>query len=198
MSSNLPPKLKLLLLLDAYEKHQILASMKLRKCFLQLSKARRSKMSQSLGLASDNESSELSASRVREELLYPRATIVVNNGCDNEKLSRYWRLIDPIDEGGGNEKVKKMEGNTNHGGLRQRQGIELEGENTENNNNCECGEKLSDDDEVLRKANPIDLFGAFPPRDLRKAQKEAQNALEYYINTANLATAILKVMNNND
>ena len=39
-------------------------------------------------------------------------------------------------------------------------------------------------------ADPIDLFGAMPPPELRKAQAEAQKALEYYVEAANLVAAI--------
>ena len=54
------------------------------------------------------------------------------------------------------------------------------------NNDSEAMEK----EERLRKADPLDLFGAMPPQELRNAQKEAKRALEYYVGAANLLAAI--------
>jgi hypothetical protein len=37
------------------------------------------------------------------------------------------------------------------------------------------------------------LFGALTPRDLKGAQQDARKALEAYVETANLAVAILRI-----
>lgn len=51
--------------------------------------------------------------------------------------------------------------------------------------------ELQDELTLLRKANPIELFGALPPRDLRQAQSNANDALQAYIDAANFAVSIL-------
>lgn len=55
-------------------------------------------------------------------------------------------------------------------------------------------EEAMDQETLLRMANPIDLFGAFPPRNLRTSQKDAYQALQEYIEAANFAVALLKIM----
>lgn len=133
---------------------------------------------------------ELTASNVRDEL-YSRKTLK----DDKEEERRLWKLVDPVEEA-----EKKMQDNIdrevilenkeNQGGLRQRK------KKTEISKDNWTTEILSDDDEdeLLRKANPIDLFGAFPSKDLRNAQEDAANALQYYVDTANLAVSILKTI----
>jgi len=44
-------------------------------------------------------------------------------------------------------------------------------------------------------ANSIDLFGAFPPRDLKTAQMHAKAAVEGYIQAANRVAKILQILN---
>jgi len=43
----------------------------------------------------------------------------------------------------------------------------------------------------LQAADPLDLFGAFPPRELKAAQQEAKRALESYVRAANLRRVLL-------
>mmetsp|Transcript_1208 Transcript_1208/g.1547 ORF Transcript_1208/g.1547 Transcript_1208/m.1547 type:complete len:194 (-) Transcript_1208:4-585(-) len=185
-SSPFPSKLESILLLDAYHQHQTAGSSKLRSCFLNLSKARRQKMNQSLSATG----AELTASNVRDELCSRKAL-----EDDKEEERRFWKLVDPVEEA-----EKKMydnidrevilENKENQDGLRQRK------KKTEMSKDNWTTELLSDndEDELLRKANPIDLFGAFPSKDLRNAQEDAGNALQYYIDAANLAVSILKAI----
>jgi hypothetical protein len=55
---------------------------------------------------------------------------------------------------------------------------------------------MQDELMLLRKANPIELFGALPSRDLRQAQINAQDALQAYIDAANFAVTILNLIQN--
>ena len=48
-------------------------------------------------------------------------------------------------------------------------------------------------EERLCQANPIDLFGAFPPADLKVAQKNARYSIASYIKAANIAAKILHI-----
>lgn len=75
-------------------------------------------------------------------------------------------------------------------GLRNRKGadapnIQTEGEWTEEI------ESNPDEEDRLRNADPIELFGALAPRDLKLAQEGAKKALAAYVEAANLAVAIL-------
>uniref|UniRef100_A0A7S3V7H9 Vacuolar ATPase assembly protein VMA22 n=1 Tax=Chaetoceros debilis TaxID=122233 RepID=A0A7S3V7H9_9STRA len=42
--------------------------------------------------------------------------------------------------------------------------------------------------------DPIELFGAFPPKELKLAQKKAKDAMKSYIEAANAAAVILKLI----
>jgi hypothetical protein len=57
--------------------------------------------------------------------------------------------------------------------------------------------ELQDELTLLRKANPIELFGALPSRDLRQAQSNANDALQAYIDAANFAVSILTLTQKN-
>ena len=54
-------------------------------------------------------------------------------------------------------------------------------------------EKL--EEEKLRAANPLDLFGGLPPPSLRAAQIEAREALAKYVEAANYAAEIIRLTN---
>jgi len=55
------------------------------------------------------------------------------------------------------------------------------------------GEEM--EEEKLRNADPIDLFGGLPPPSLRVAQVKAREALASYVEAANRAAEILKMIN---
>jgi hypothetical protein len=77
-------------------------------------------------------------------------------------------------------------------GLRRRKGNN-DNLDSEENDNAWTVENTAgdlDDEERLRRADPLTLFGAMPPKELRQAQKEAQKALAAYVAAANLLVAI--------
>jgi hypothetical protein len=51
------------------------------------------------------------------------------------------------------------------------------------------------EEEKLRTANPLDLFGGLPPPPLRAAQVQAREALVRYVEAANVAAEIIRLTN---
>lgn len=51
------------------------------------------------------------------------------------------------------------------------------------------------EEEKLRNANPLDLFGGLPPPSLRAAQAKAKEALASYVDAANFAAEIIRITN---
>ena len=51
------------------------------------------------------------------------------------------------------------------------------------------------EEEKLRNANPLDLFGGLPPPSLRAAQVKAREALASYLQAANRAVEIIQIIN---
>lgn len=219
MTTSLPPQLQALLLLDAYNTRQSVAQSEQKDCLWNLQKARRQSMRGSVV-----NSNVYSASLVREDV-YPRA-MIVSTSCDvgsddapelvtdtilvaqEEKqtndVEMLWTLVDPVavqkeilkkeDEAFSNKENESKEG------LRQRKGKqkpEATGTTASDNSKWTAGiDEVMDESAMLRKANPIELFGALPPRDLREAQVNANAALQAYIDAANFAVAILKLVEN--
>jgi len=58
---------------------------------------------------------------------------------------------------------------------------------------------MDDEEERLRYANPLNLFGV-PPPALRVAQAKSRSAIAiaYYVKVANLAREIMKITNSQD
>jgi len=93
-------------------------------------------------------------------------------------------------------------------GLRRRKGQTTRcGANTdecEKDGNNWAGSEVTDNDndddeeeeeeKRLIVEDPLDLFGAMPPTELRKAQKEAKQVLEGYVEAANLIVALQQQM----
>ena len=212
--TSLPPQLEALLLLDAYNKRQSVAQSEQKDCLWNIQKARRQKMRGSVTNAS-----EISALGVREEF-YPRAVLKEGDETQNKTTTTdnldpqqqqhyYWTLVDPLL----NNQDKKEEEATattsssqkeNHAqGIRQRKGVVTKEKDKKapadnNGDNNKWTTELLDDEvlneeDMLRKANPITLFGALPSHDLRQAQKNATASLGAYIDAANFAVAILKL-----
>jgi hypothetical protein len=193
-------KVSVLSLLDAYSNIHEQGQNSQKACTWQITVARRNK-----GRHGALTNGVLLADDVREEL---RASKVLKSACSepalmDEPLSptktakesfsmeRQFVLADPTSkknppvlDGFGDGKDKEASG------LRRRKGA---GENDSNEKKWsveveEDEEKL--EEERLRTANPLDLFGAMPPAELKKAQAEAYKALESYVEAANLVAAI--------
>ena len=49
------------------------------------------------------------------------------------------------------------------------------------------------EEEKLRNVNPMELFGALPPHDLKIAQKQAKESLKSYVEAANFAIEIIRI-----
>ena len=54
---------------------------------------------------------------------------------------------------------------------------------------------IQNEEERLRYADPLNLFGV-PPPALRVAQTKSRSAIAYYVEVANLAREIMKITNN--
>lgn len=185
------PHVTALCLLEAYNNAHQKGNVDLKSSMWKLNKARRQR----------GNGASISAIDVREDL---RARAVLREstpsltveGETNEALDEedYFELVDAVEEiaeirGQKENNAPTTNAGTEQAGLRRRNkaGEEDKKEWTQENN--------PDEDDRLRNANPVDLFGAFPPRDLIAAQKEAKKSLAAYIEAANLAKAILQITN---
>ena len=188
-SSDDYPRLTAVCLLEAYAQVQDKGNTAFKSAMWNINKARRQSGSTSMV------DSSIAASSVRAEL---RARAVLRQaipdlveGTDRTQSDSdedYFELVDAVEElstirDGGKENI--LADKSNEDGLRNRKATSKKQEWTE--------ETSPDEDDRLRNADPLDLFGALPPRDLRTAQKEARKALAAYIEAANLAAAILSV-----
>jgi hypothetical protein len=203
-TSDLPPQLKSLLLLDAYSKQHFLGEVEQKKCLWNLQKARRFAMRECLV-----NTKAFSVESVREDI-YPRAIVTAEEFVDipdiekeDEKKDRpkssklHWTLVDPI----ASEKSKiKHDTNNNHinnsdTGMCHRKGKPNESISLSSKKWIEedVFEEEETEEDLVRKANPITLFGALPPRDLRLSQANANAAIQAYVDAANIAVQILKL-----
>jgi hypothetical protein len=162
-----------------------------------------------------------SAATVREDV-YPRAMVVSRSNyvvtddapeliadvvsvaqkqAQTEDMTLLWMLVDPVavqKEMKKKEEEEELSNKENHSkeGLRQRKGKQ-KSEASANDSKWTTGDdEFVDEDAMLRVANPIELFGALPPRDLREAQVNANAALQAYIDAASFAVEILKLVGN--
>jgi len=196
----LPNNIQALLLLNAYDKKQTDGRTHQKQVTWDLSKARREKNRGSIGV-----SHAISALDVREEL---RARSVLREATtpsppltDEDSKSNTpsairrgdtWTLVDAVEDKDSSSDEKPPPTTSPGVGLRNRkQG----GTDSKEEQNQWKEEKVPDEDDRLRNANPIDLFGAFPPRDLRSAQKNAKKALQAYVDAANAAASLLALLN---
>lgn len=216
MTSSLPPRLQALLLLDAYNTRQSVAQSEQKDCLWNLQRARRQSMRGSVV-----NSDVYSAATVREDV-YPRAMVVSRSNyvvtddapeliadvvsvaqkqAQTEDMTLLWMLVDPVavqKEMKKKEEEEELSNKENHSkeGLRQRKGKQ-KSEASANDSKWTTGDdEFVDEDAMLRVANPIELFGALPPRDLREAQVNANAALQAYIDAASFAVEILKLVGN--
>lgn len=193
-----------LILLDSYIENKSNADANLKSAIWNIHKARRQKDALGVGLS-------YSASDVREEI---RAHTRLE--CDEEPhLVDEQPMHDTLDEKSNStssvetlfklkyihnsekkqapqEKQEEILKTINdNSGIRRRKGKESE----EAKLKSEWVEEtcIDAEEEKLHKMDPIELFGALPPRDLKLAQKQAKEMLELYVNAANKAVEILKL-----
>jgi len=206
--ANLPaentntPRLDALCLLDSYVSSHRIASANMKAALWDLSRARRSSGGFHLG---GGGSAGLSALDVREELR-ARAVLkcrTVRGGDDdpveesNDGSDTLFEFFPDgisfknVDEASGSPRA--VSGLANSTGLRQRKNAPKEAEREEKSLWTEDPPELDEEEERLRKTDPIDLFGGLPPPALRKAQAEARKALEAYVEAANCAAVILRI-----
>jgi hypothetical protein len=199
---SLSSKITVLALLDAYSQIHEQAQADQRKSIWQITKARRAKglggalMMGGVILAED----------VREDL---RAVTVLKS--DEPELVQEEGTKKKLDHGEEspfrlfelvNVQAKKQQGaktvssggssDDKATGLRRRKGNNDDQDMEEKDNAWTVENTAGDFDaeELLRQADPLTLFGAMPPKELRQAQKEAQKALAAYVEAANLIVAI--------
>jgi hypothetical protein len=200
MANSPPSRLQALLLLDGYSRCQQGAQTHYKSTLWNLNKARRQKSRESLA------SGTISAEDVREELR-ARAVLLekipdLAEEDSGERVSGIdtcdqWTLVDVVEEMSTvKENAPYASKSASAEGLRNRKKI---------NNITEVDKKgmgvqeesIPGEDDRLRNADPVTFFGAFPPKDLKEAQKEAKAMLEAYIQAANLATAIISLTKEN-
>ena len=198
--------LDILTLLDAYSQIHEVANQNQKNCTWQITKARQNKGRRGALVAG-----VLTAEGVREELrasavlkdanssdvtLEPASLVEEEASTSKEKkanknntpLTRQFALTDM--RSGSSQKDPDDPGKkTGEEGLRRRKGDKEELGNT-NNNEWTVVDPEKEDEERLLSADPLDLFGALPPQELRKAQEEARKALAGYVEAANLIAAI--------
>jgi hypothetical protein len=112
--------------------------------------------------------------------------------------SDQWTLVDAVEE------MASLKGNASSAsksasvaeGLRNRRKINYINEVDKKGMGVQ-EEYIPDEDDRLRNADPATFFGAFPPKDLKEAQKEAKAMLEAYIQAANLAAVIISRIKEN-
>jgi hypothetical protein len=192
----------LICLLDSYDALHTKASSDLKISTWNLNKARRHKGGNFLSL-----NNSFTALNVREELrASARLQCKDGPGIDEEEKGHnklqyatrgsvdedwiFLRLDDQQKEKSVEENVSTDEGMLS-AGLRRRKGATGSEPTEESNWSVETYEDVAE--ERLRQANPIDLFGAFPPTDLKVAQKNARDSLASYIKAANIAAEILHI-----
>jgi hypothetical protein len=195
-----------LILLDSYIQYNSKANANLKSAIWNINKARRQKDALGVGQS-------YSASDVREEI---RAHVRLD--CDEEPQLEVEESMNEKEEERKNnvrtmetpfklkyvEKIDKKQQlpetdeevlKTIHdnSGIRRRKGKESEEETSKSvwiQETC-----IDAEEEKLHNMDPIELFGALPPKDLKLAQKQAKEMLEAYVNAANKAVEILKILN---
>eukprot|EP00592_Proboscia_alata_P008022 CAMPEP_0194357310 /NCGR_PEP_ID=MMETSP0174-20130528/4808_1 /TAXON_ID=216777 /ORGANISM="Proboscia alata, Strain PI-D3" /LENGTH=228 /DNA_ID=CAMNT_0039127269 /DNA_START=13 /DNA_END=699 /DNA_ORIENTATION=+ len=218
-SKSSPPcsLIDILLLLEQYSESHRKANAELKSSFWNLTKARRQKGASHLGGSSVG----LSASDVREELR-ARAllSIVKFDATDNDNSVKLKSEIledkechdtfdlhlDGMDSKILNGDVAPTQQNElcqddkidKETGIRQRRNKDKSYDEDLKKGDWVTENYFDDadvEDELLKNANPIDLFGAMPPVPLKVAQANAKDALRNYVDAANLVSAMTQIMN---
>lgn len=185
-SSDDTPHLTAVFLLQAYANVHDKGNADFKSALWNLNKARRHM----------GQGSTLSAMDVREEL---RARAVLRESTPNLAVEGS-KPSEQRDE----DRFELIDANKELAVIRQKADTSSKSEEGLRNRKASEGEKTEwteetspDEDDRLRSADPIELFGALTPRDLKGAQQDAERALAAYIEAANLAVAILSVTETN-
>jgi hypothetical protein len=149
------------------------------------------------------ESGEADAPNLQEESSPSRETESAETSSSRRlRVLDCFTLIDKVQEHEqekGNRKTMKQEtadtSEPNELGLRRRKtGREETPPSTRKTDAKEWTEEYEDDirdeEQQLMETDPLALFGAFPPRELKLVQAEAVKALQAYIQAANLCVAL--------
>lgn len=197
-ASNDTPRIDALCLLESYTSSHSAASASAKTALWNLSRARRSRGGFHLG---GGGSGGLSALDVREEL---RAKAVLkcsdlsqSDGSKPREVDLFTLYPDglPAAANDSTDGNKELGAGGEHTGLRQRKNAP-KGKKVENESVwTEETPELETEEERLKKSDPIDLFGGLPSPALRTAQTEARKALLSYVEAANLAAEILRIVN---
>jgi hypothetical protein len=128
-------------------------------------------------------------------LLQPPVVAVAASSKTNTTIPK-WKLVDTVEERATKQEnhVKDSKSTTpvdSSSGLRQRKNKtdELLAGTTKSSEMK--ADPIMDEEEILFQRDPLELFAGVRPRDLKMAQKQAKEALESYIQAANLAALIL-------
>lgn len=215
--SKTTPALDVLSLLQRYEALHENASTSLKGTFWNITKARRQRGFQAGGGGFGG--TEYSVDNVREEL---RAHTILEvkdeddgpnlvaenhaplNNCDEEVKDESGNFIlhfDGIEEAqrAERETVEKtiVDPNDREGLRRRNKAITSssnDGQTKSGSSAWTSEEHLDEEEDELRKADPLCLFGV-PPPALRVAQSESRDALSYYVEVANLAKEMMRIIN---
>ena len=213
----MPPRIQTLLLLDQYDQQQSSAQTHQKKSNWSLSKARRQKNRESISVVNTISAldvrDELRARAVVQGSVVPdlvgeknkvKAGSAAGGGTGGTKESTErqpglkssgsWELVDLTEntsDAATNKESTKTTTTTGGGTDKKDGGKSEKVDGDKKDTGTKDKDPFAAEEERLRKADPLYLFGAFPTRDLRVAQKEAREALQSYIAAANTATTIL-------
>mmetsp|Transcript_14047 Transcript_14047/g.26413 ORF Transcript_14047/g.26413 Transcript_14047/m.26413 type:complete len:214 (-) Transcript_14047:854-1495(-) len=198
MKSN-TPLVDALSHLDDYNTSHVNASKSLKSCIWNISKARRRKGGHGVGFS-------YTATDIREHLRtqafvqchQDREPCLSEEDSSNDKQTtvQSQECFDLRFKSTASSK-KREESNTStpvkETGLRQRRG---KVSNKDSVVNQWSEENFVDEEEKkMESINPIELFGALPPKELKLAQTQAKEALRLYIEAANSVVKILGLTN---
>lgn len=189
-SDSTTPTINLLNLLHQYTTLHTEATANLKNTYWNLTKARQKRGFQAGGGGFGGV--EYSANDVREEL---RAQVVLEEGEpelvdeDNDDQCEHFRKFLLHFDGGKGIRSKRSEMPKTTEGLRRRGKA-----SNETQVDSEWTNELTVEEEQLRSADPLTLFGV-PPVALRVAQAQSRDAIAFYVEVANLAQEILRITN---
>lgn len=206
--------LTILSLLDAYSQIHDTANQSLKVCTWEITKARQNKgrrgaLTAGVLMAGDVRE-ELRATKILKDMsdavepssLVDEDTTTTTSkaekkasSLDDQPLTRHFVLTDVHDEllqkNQDDSHPNKNDNDDTATGLRRRKGKEENEEGADHEWTVVPGvDPEKAEEERLLSADPLDLFGAMPPQELRKAQEEARKALAGYVEAANLIAAI--------
>jgi hypothetical protein len=199
LSDSSTPTIHLITLLHQYTALHTEGTTNLKATYWNLTKARRNRGFQAGGGGFGGV--EYSVNDVREEL---RAQAVLDrevpeliaesndDGLGKGSVSNFVLHFD------GGKALRDKSGTTSGvttSEKKETDGLRRRGNAPQTTNNTESEkwtEEMADEEEQLRSADPLTLFGV-PPADLRVAQARSRDAIAYYVEVANLAQEILRL-----